>query len=277
MNKNYTYLATDGEKLKISTYIDENIFCGRTLIFVHGFKGFKDWGFVPYIGEQLAKQGFFVITFNFSHNGIGENLTEFTELEKFAKNTYSREIRELDEIISAIRNGYFNFANDSKIGLIGHSRGGAIALLTVPMRNDISAVATWASIAHLDRYSERQKVEWRNVGYLESLNTRTNQLMRMNISLLEDIEKNAEGLLNIEKAVKNLNCLLLIAHGDQDLAVPIAEGEQLYEWADKSKTEFVEFCSTGHTFDIVHPFKGTTKKFENLMAKTIKFFEENMS
>lgn len=33
-----------------------------------------------------------VITFNFSHNGVGENLLEFTELETFAVNTYSCEL-----------------------------------------------------------------------------------------------------------------------------------------------------------------------------------------
>lgn len=277
MNKKYTYLTTDSEELRISTFVDENLFSGKTLVFVHGFKGFKEWGFVPYLGEYFAKCGFFVITFNFSHNGIGENLTEFTELEKFAKNTYSREVRELNEILSETRKGFFGFANDSKIGLIGHSRGGAIALLAVSRRNDISAIATWASIASLNRYSERQKEEWRKVGYLESLNTRTNQRMRMNVSFLEDFEQNSKGLLNIEDSVKNLNCPLLIAHGDQDLAVPISEAEQIYEWADKSKTELVKFFGTGHTFDVVHPFQGTTEKFEKLLASTHKFFIQNMN
>ncbi len=273
MVRNYTFLASDGEKIR-TTFRNENEGSKRLLIFVHGFKGFKDWGFGPYLSENLSKKGFSVLTFNFSHNGIGEGITEFLELDKFAKNTFSREVRELDELILAVRNGFFNIAKDVKIGLIGHSRGGAIAILTSSKRIDVDAVALWSAISKLDRYSTRQKEEWRKKGFSEVLNARTNQMMRLNVELLDDIEKNSGGFLNIENATKKLNRPLLIAHGDQDLAVPVAEAEQLYEWSDKSQTEFFKLYGTGHTFDIVHPFNGSSEKFEKLLDKTAKFFNQ---
>lgn len=272
MIKDYSFRTSEGEKLSITTYLAERFFFGKTIIFVHGFKGFKDWGFGPYLGEYFAKKGFYVITFNFSHNGLGENKSEFTELEKFAKNTFSREVNELNELIDAFRDGFFEgIDTNSKISILGHSRGGAIALLSSSKRDDIDALITWAAISKLDRYSKRQKEEWRRKGFLEVLNTRTNQMMRMNVSLLTDIEWNASGSLNLENAVKILNKPLLIAHGDQDLAVPIAESEQIYSWADKSKTELFKLFGTGHTFDIVHPFVGTTEKFERLLDESSKF------
>ena len=277
MNKDYTFLASDGEKLRITTYLDESLFLSKTLVFVHGFKGFKDWGFGPYLGEYFANKGFFVITFNFSHNGVGENKTEFTELEKFAKNTFSREIRELNEIITAFRNDYFEVKGNTPLGLIGHSRGGAIVLLTASQRNDVDAIVTWAAISKLDRYSKRQNQEWRKKGFFEILNTRTNQMMRLDVGLLDDIENNANSSLNIEYALKNLNRPLLITHGEQDLAVPIVEAEHLYNWSDKSKTEFYKLFSTGHTFDIVHPFNGTSDKFEKLLDKTTNFFVNHLN
>jgi pimeloyl-ACP methyl ester carboxylesterase len=277
MIKDYAFIASDGEKLNITTFLNEKLFFGKTLILVHGFKGFKDWGYGPYAGELFANQGFFVITFNFSHNGIGENKIEFAELEKFAKNTFSREIRELDEIISAIRNGFFEIDEKSTIGLIGHSRGGAIAILAASKRKDISAVAAWASVSNFDRYSDKQKDEWRKKGFLQVLNTRTKQMIRLNVDLLDDIEKNCNGSLNMENAVKNLNIPLLIVHGDQDLSVPISEAEEIYNWSDKSKTEFYKLFNTGHTFDIVHPFKGTTEKFERVLAETTKFFIKHLN
>ncbi len=278
MNKDDTFYASDGEILRITTYLNEKHFFGKTLVFVHGFKGFKDWGFGPYLGEYFAKSGFFAITFNFSHNGIGKNKTEFTELEKFAENSYSREVRELNEIIDAIRNGFFDEVDrNCKLGLIGHSRGGAIALLSSSKRNDVEVVSIWAAISKLDRYSKRQKEEWRKKGYFEVLNTRTNQLMRLNVEILEDIEQNRNGSLNIENAVKNLNKPLLIVHGDQDLAVPIVEAEQIYDWSDKSQTELFKLFRTGHTFDIVHPFSGTTAKFEKVLEKTTHFFNKYLN
>ena len=52
------------------------------VIICHGFKGFKDWGFHPFIGEALAAAGFVAVHINFSHNGVGEDLLEFTELDR---------------------------------------------------------------------------------------------------------------------------------------------------------------------------------------------------
>jgi len=101
--------------------------------------------------------------------------------------------------------------------------------------------------------------------------------MSLNISLLEDLEKNKETHLNIEKAVSELNKPLLIAHGDQDLAVKVDEAEQLYNWSNKDKTELFVLHSTGHTFDCKHPFEGTNEKFENLLSKTEQFFQYNFN
>jgi pimeloyl-ACP methyl ester carboxylesterase len=276
MSKDFI-LNTDGnEHLHITVYGLENLKSEACLIFVHGFKGFKDWGFGPYLGEYFGKCGFFVITFNFSHNGIGDKLTEFTELEKFAQNTFSLEIEELSEVIAAYLNGYFGPTSNKKIGLLGHSRGGAISLLTAKQRVEVNAVALWSSISRLDRYSEKQKEKWRKKGYFEVFNTRTKQKMKLNLSLLEDIESNGYDSLNIEKAVKQLGRPLLIAQGEQDIAVPIKEGELLYEWSDKNLTEFHSIPSVGHTFNMKHPFEGSNPVFEELLQKTKNFFINNL-
>lgn len=277
MIENFIFTASDKEKLAITTYLNKNKFNGNAIVFVHGFKGFKDWGFGPYLGNYFAEHGFFTITFNFSHNGIGENPIELTELDKFAKNTFSREVRELNEITDALKSDFFKINFKGKIGFIGHSRGGAIAILTASRRDDVQCVALWASISKLDRYTKRQKEEWRKKGFIEVLNTRTNQIMRIDISLLHDLENNSDDLLNIEKAVRNFNRQLLIVHGNQDMAVPIKEAAELYEWSDKSKTEFFKIYGTGHTFDIVHPFNSSNEKFEKVLETTLIFFHNNLT
>ena len=101
--------------------------------------------------------------------------------------------------------------------------------------------------------------------------------MALNISLLDDLEKNKHDLLNIEKAVKNLNRPLLIAHGEQDLAVKIKEGELIYNWSDKNLTKFFKIPSTGHTFNVKHPFEGSNPVLENLLNETKIFFNNNFN
>ena len=277
MSKNFILATNRNEKLRITAYGYDNLKFSPCLIFVHGFKGFKDWGFGPYIGDYFAKIGFFILTFNFSHNGVGESLTEFIELEKFANNTFSLEISELSELISAYLTGYFGLTENKKIGLLGHSRGGAISILTAIKRNEVNAVALWSSVSKLDRYSDRQKEKWRKNGVFEVFNKRTRQSMKLNIALLNDIEKNKEGTLNIEKAIKNFNRPLFIAHSDQDLAVPIKEAEQIYNWSNKELTEFFKVPESGHTFNIKHPFEGSNPKFEELLNRTKKFYKNNLT
>jgi dipeptidyl aminopeptidase/acylaminoacyl peptidase len=277
MNKDFVLITTKNEKIRITSYGYENLESAPCLIFVHGFKGFKDWGFWPYTGNYFAERGFFVLTFNFSHNGVGENLTEFAELDKFAKNTFSLELEELNEIIDAYLNNFFGKKSKKDIGIVGHSRGGGDSLIVSSKRKEIKAVVTWAAVANFNRYTERQAKEWRKNGFFEVLNTRTNQMMRLNVTLLEDIEKNKNDLLNLEKAANNLNKPLLIIHGEQDLSVKIEEGEQVYNWSNKEKTEFHKIKATGHTFDITHPFESSNRKFDFVLDKTLNFFNKNLN
>src|ERR1035437_1985121 len=255
MSKEFILKTTLGNDLHISAFGFNNMGKSPCIILVHGFKGFKDWGFWPVLAEYFANNYYFVLSFNFSHNGIGKNLTEFSELDKFAQNTFSLEISELSELINAYLNNHFGPVQNKKI----------------------DAFAVWATVAFLDRYTARQKEKWRKEGVFELLNTRTKQVMTLNTTLLDDVEKNKDGSLNIEKAVSQLNKPLLIAHGDQDLVVKIKEAELLYSWADKSQTEFFKIHGTGHTFDMQHPHVGANKKFDILMNKTLQFFNNNLS
>lgn len=277
MNKDFVLNTKKNEKIRISCYGYENIESASCIVCVHGFKGFKDWGFWPYSGKFFAENGFFVITFNFSHNGVGESLTEFSELNKFADNTISLELDELDEIIDAYSDGYFGNTKNLRLGILGHSRGGGEVILFASRKKQISAVVTWAAVANFNRYSKRQEKEWLKRGYFEVLNSRTNQLMRLNVSLLEDIQKNKDTLLNLEKAVGELNKPLLIIHGEQDLSVPIKEAEQIYRNSNKKITELIRIPATGHTFDITHPFMGSNPKFDSVLEKTIDFFNKHLN
>lgn len=277
MRREFVFLTSNNNKLVITAFGVENLTEAPCIIFVHGLKGFKDWGFGPYSGKFFAERKYFVITFNFSHNGIGDNLTEFTELDKFADNTFSLEISELSELIDAYLGGYFGKTNIKEIGLIGHSRGAGIAILTARKLRYIKAVALWSSVSDFDRYSNRQKEEWKRRGSLEFLNTRTRQRMKINKSLLEDIEENGNDLLNILKSVNEFNRPLLIVHGEQDITVPVNEAKRLYESSDKNLTELFLIPQTGHTFNVQHPFDGSNDKFDSVLNKTYDFFQENFN
>ncbi|MCK7520789.1 MAG: alpha/beta hydrolase [Ignavibacteriales bacterium] len=119
---------------------------------------------------------------------------------------------------------------------------------------------------------KKAKAEWKKAGFIEVLNSRTNQMMKLSLALLEDVEKNKHDTLNIEKAIKELNRPLFIAHGDQDTSVSFKEAKDLYSWANKDFTSFLEIPDAGHTFNAIHPFTESNPKFELLLSRTNSFF-----
>ena len=244
------------------------------VIFCHGFKGFKDWGSFPYVLDKLAGAGSFVVSFNFSYNGTGlkpDEQSEFTRLELFAENTFSRELDDLGSVIDYFeaKKKDYNY-NFDDLTLIGHSRGGGIAVLKTAEDNRVKRLITLAAVSDFNRYSERHRKEWKERGYFEVMNTRTNQLMRLNYTLMEDLEKNGERL-DIEKAAGSITVPWLIIHGKEDLAVDYSNAESLYAHSNKGSTELVMLEKTGHTFGAVHPFKETTRALEEVITLVTDF------
>jgi dipeptidyl aminopeptidase/acylaminoacyl peptidase len=276
MKRDYILQTTDNHPLQITTYGNEQLGAAPTIIFAHGFKGFKNWGFVPPLGEYLATQGFFVITFNFSHNGIGTVPTEFGRLDLFERNTFSREVSELTQVVYAWQRGFFGDPAQSSLGIVGHSRGGAISLLTSSTLPEVGACVTWSAVSHLHRYSEKQVKLWREQGYLEAVNQRTKQVMRLGVGLLDDIEQNRDDSLSVEKAGRDLQKPLLLIHGQDDDGVPVREAEELYSWSDRERSELLIIPDTGHTFGSVHPWVGLTPQFEQVLNRTASFFKTHL-
>ncbi|RPI18434.1 MAG: alpha/beta hydrolase [Ignavibacteriae bacterium] len=247
------------------------------VIFSHGFKGFKDWGGFPYMMQKFADNGFAAASFNFTHNGVSnESSMDFTRLDLFAGNTFSKELNDLHNVIDYFYNNAdaYNIDNQ-RFALIGHSRGGGTTIIKGSEDNRIKCIVTLASVSGFDRYSEEHKKKWKEAGYFEVLNSRTNQMMRMNVSLLEDIEDNRDRL-DIIKAMKNLKKPALIIHGKEDLSVRSEEAEKLFENSNKEITELYIVPNTGHTFGTEHPFKGTTPAFEKVIDKAVSFLKEKL-
>lgn len=247
------------------------------LIFSHGFKGFKDWGGFPYMMQTLASNGYTAVNFNFSFNGVDkEHPAEFTRLDLFAQNTFTRELEDLETVLDYFYNSAEQYNIDrNRIALMGHSRGGGTSIIKAVEDKRVKALITLSSVSHFDRYSSEHKKKWKEQGYFKVLNTRTNQMMRLNSTLLDDLEKN-KLRLDVISAVKKLEIPYLIIHGKEDLSVRFNEAEDLCKYSNSEHTELFAVENTGHTFGIVHPFKGTTKAFETAIRKIITFLDENL-
>jgi pimeloyl-ACP methyl ester carboxylesterase len=267
----------EGEPIRGDVRVAEGGRSDAAIFVCHGFKGFKDWGFFPYTAEQLAaRTGFPVITFNFSGSGIGPDLENFTELDKFERNTFSKELDDLGVVLDAAGAGELpGLERVARFGLLGHSRGGLSAIITAAEDARVGGLVTWSAISQADRWTPEQKEEWRRMGRLEVLNARTGQMMPLGIGLLEDVERNGERL-DILKAAARLQVPCLIIHGTDDESVNVAEGERLAAAAPEATTRFERIEGAGHTFGAVHPFEGTTEHLTRAIDLTAEWFARTL-
>ncbi len=278
MKKDYLYTSNSGFTIPLTLYGKENFNTRPCILLLHGLKGFKEWGFFPFVAQTLNEHGFDVIAMNFSHNGIQGHGEVFTELELFEQNTFSLEVSEAKEIIRLIKEtDYFGEALSQPLGLLGHSRGGGIAILAAHDTLYIDAVITWGAVSTFDRYSKEVRDEWKKKGYLEIVNSRTGQVLKAGKKILEDIERHSRTSLNILDAVSNLEKPYLIVHGYEDETVPMYEAEQLNIFAESSLTTFRLIPDAGHTFGATHPFNGSNPQLDQVIEVSQAFFKKHLN
>jgi dienelactone hydrolase len=247
---------------------------GRTtprpaVVVVHGFKGFKDWGLWPSFAERLARAGFSAVNFNLSGSGVDDS-GEFVFPERFGHNTFSAELQDLRRVLDALSAGELGVAPPTGIGLLGHSRGGGMSVLTAAADARVNALVTWAAISTVERWPEPQRAAWRKAGVTPVKNARTGQVLPQYTDVLDDIERNADPL-DIEAAAGRIAVPWLIVHGSEDEAVALREGERLAAAAPPTRTRFLPVAGAGHTFGAAHPWNGSTPELDQVMDATLGF------
>lgn len=246
------------------------------VLFCHGFKGFKDWGSWPAIAEYFAKEGLAFLKFNFSHSGIGLDDSEaFTALEKFGTNTLGKEVADIKSIVHFINSKLATAIpeiNTSTISIIGHSKGGASALLyCLQEETKIQRIITWASPFDFHRsWNAKFIKKWRTEGVQYIKNARTNQMMPLHIEVLEDLELNREKY-SLKDGGKRLKIPFLIIQGTNDPAVPMDEFNALKKNFPKASTHLIE--NANHVFGASHPYESESlpEHTRALVATTIAF------
>lgn len=220
------------------------------VVICHSFMAFKDWGWFPFVAKKIAESGFASVIFNFSRNGVRDSESRITEFEAFQKNTISHELNDLRTVLNALKACEVgkDIVDSNKIVLLGHSRGGAVSIVTAAGSSDIAAVVTWSSVARFDRWTEHQKQQWRAQGYLPMARDSAASPLKLGVDLLEDVENNKEKL-DITKAADRVTVPWLIVHGTEDLIVKIYEGEELFSASNKTTTKFVRLERVGHLYD----------------------------
>lgn len=147
---------------------------------------------------QASKQAFAVFRFDFT--GCGESEGNFKDT------TLTRRIEDLEYALDFLEQQAYE-----NIGVMGSSLGGCVSILTAEKDRRIKALTTWATPY-----------------YFKELFTK--EAVRDLPKLWRDIQR-----YNMAKAVKKVNCPIMIIHGSSDELVPISHAYALHDNANEPK------------------------------------------
>jgi uncharacterized protein len=244
------------------------------VIFVHGFKGFKDWGHFNLMASHFAEQDFVFAKFNFSHNGTTlENPTDFADLEAFGNNTYLYELQDLKTVIDSLLSSteLSNEIDQTNLYLIGHSRGGAISILMSAEDARIKKLATWASVSDIVNRQQQKTIDtWKKDGVVFTYNSRTKQNMPL-YRVFYDTTIENKNKLDIKQALKRINIPYLVIHGTNDEAVNYKDAQTIN--ANCNTSQLLMIDNANHTFDGKHPWleESLPKDAKIIINATINF------
>ena len=270
--KDKVYEGSEKRKSLFDCQIPEG--AKAVVIFVHGYKGYKDWGAWNLVQKRFINAGFGFVKFNMSHNGgtVGNSI-DFPDLDAFGRNCYSYELDDLHTIIQEThRMIHQELELTIPIYLLGHSRGGGVSVLAAAENDKIAKIISLAGISDIgSRFPEGDLLDdWRIAGVQHVKNARTNQMMPHFYSFYEDFERNVDRL-NIEKAATSLKIPFLQIHGDMDVSVSISEGMRLAQWTN---TRLSVIKGAEHTFGTKQPWNSNEipDDMEKVIEKAIEFF-----
>lgn len=217
-----------GENLAAFLVVPANGQISNIAIFAHCFTCSSSLLVVKNISNELTEKGISVLNFDFT--GLGHSEGDFSET------SFSNNISDLEEVNSFLSENYI-----APSILIGHSLGGAAAIVAASRLDNIKAVvsiAAPADVKHITRLFQNADETIRNEGYaVLNIGGRPFTIRKQ---FLDDLEAH-----NLEETVKKLNKPIMIMHAPQDTIVGIENAARIYHNAFHPKS-FISLDGADH-------------------------------
>lgn len=209
------------------------------------------------LAPKLAEAGIASARFDFAGNG--DSLVDYKEY------TFSSGIADGEDVIAHMRG--LESIDGTRLGVMGWSQGGTIAMLTASRRADVKSLATWAGALDMRQsfdnlYAEAEKngfavmtFEWRPP---------------LNLSL--EWFKEAQST-DVAAELGNYKGPVLALAGSKDDVVPPAVADAIVAAAGGSDKSKVVIEGADHTFNI---FTGDMTAFDQLTDATVDWFRKTL-
>ena len=199
-------------------------------LIVHGFKGYKDYGFIPILARELAGGSPVVAhRFNVSHSGLGDDPATFQRPDLFERDTWARQTHDIRAVMRAAHEGALPHTPPGlPIVLIGHSRGGTACVLCAgrAFRDDEpvkpAMVVTISAPERANTMGEDQRALLLDRGWIESPSARTGQALRVGRAWLQEQLDHPEDH-DVPAMRGAIKCPMIAVLAQNDDVVPLEE------------------------------------------------------
>lgn len=265
MSTPFTLINDHGLEILGNTHAPDTTPTACALI-LHGYKGYKDYGFIPVLAHDLCARGIMVHRFNFSTSGMTNDIETFARPDLFELDSWTRQVDDVRRVVRAVREGEIA-GNDLPLFLIGHSRGGATALLSAGRHREELKLAGAITINAVDRCCRMTRDEQRAMlerGYTMTESARTKQHLRIDAGWLRE---QIDSAMDHDVLVQTSRCNIPICvmHGDADDAVEIDAGLAI---AHKLQTPLFVLEGANHVLNMPNPSEVSTPRSEPLLKAT---------
>ncbi|MCM4171662.1 OsmC family protein [Arenibacter sp. TNZ] len=223
-----TFKNANGETLVGRLAFPVNQLPHNFVLFAHCFTCNKNFKAVKNISKALTDLGFGVLRFDFT--GLGESEGEFSD------SNFSGNVEDLLEAANYLKENY-----TSPTLIIGHSLGGAAAILASKKISSIRAIATIgapSSPLHVKHIFKNDIDAINNKGVAEVNIGGRNFTIKQ--QFLEDLKSHS-----FQETLRNIDKSILILHSPQDTIVEIKNAEEIYIAAHHPKS-FVSLDGADH-------------------------------
>lgn len=192
----------------------------------HGFTGYKEAADLVDLAERLAKKG--IVAVRFTASGFGDS--EGTLADEYRFSNYRSDADCVYEFISRL-----SYVDTTRIGVVGHSMGGKLAVLFCADHPEVSAVGILAAPVSFSGTAYASLLnEWEKKGYFEKVSGRDQKTIRIPYAYVTDVE-NAEHDV-IAAAAKITRTEAFVMAGLADTEVPWQETRRIYDALPTKKT-----------------------------------------
>ena len=276
--------GSDGEEIAGDVYLPRAELPPLVIV-VHGFKGFKHWGFFPTLGRFLADNGLAVACVSLSHCGIKGETDVFNRLDLFERDSWGKRLNDLHQVVEAASRGLLTDKVEldrSRLGLWGHSAGGGLCVLHASRDPRIKALVTLAAICRANRFPAEEVERHLNAyGHMKIENARTKQEMRVGRAFFDEMAAN-EDAFDICRAATRVTQPWLLIHGVNDESVEFEEALRLLEAVngnaiDGQNAKLLSIENADHVLGTQHPFRRRSAEFVQALDVTAEFLKRTLA